>query len=95
MISRGLKSVSYTHLDVYKRQGQRSGRQAGSGGDAGLPSVEHLSLFRHHFADGDLVRKRRHEYLSLIHILGILQHREKSHNFYEITVLTMDNDKYQ
>ena len=25
----------------------------GSGGDAGLPSVEHLSLFRHHFADGD------------------------------------------
>lgn len=42
--------------------GQWSGRQAGSGGDAGLPSVEHLSLFRHHFADGDLVRKRRHEY---------------------------------
>ncbi len=32
------------------------------GGYAGLPSVEHLSLFRHHFADGDLVRKRRHEY---------------------------------
>ncbi len=27
--------------------------------------------------------------------VGILQHREKSHNFYEITVLTMDNDKYQ
>lgn len=34
--------------------GQWSGRQAGSGGYAGLPSVEHLSLFRHHFADGDL-----------------------------------------
>ena len=27
--------------------------------------------------------------------VGILQHREKSHNFYEITVLTMGNDKYQ
>ncbi len=27
--------------------------------------------------------------------VGILQYREKSHNFYEITVLTMDNDKYQ
>ena len=27
--------------------------------------------------------------------VGIFQHREKSHNFYEITVLTMDNDKYQ
>ena len=26
--------------------------------------------------------------------VGILQHREKSHNFYEITVLTMGNDKY-
>lgn len=37
--------------------GQRSGRQAGSGGDAGLPSVEHLSLFRHHFADGDWYEK--------------------------------------
>ncbi|MFP1454646.1 hypothetical protein ACLB1O_11595 [Escherichia coli] len=38
--------------------GQWSGRQAGSGGYAGLPSVEHLSLFRHHFADGDLVPKK-------------------------------------
>ena len=27
--------------------------------------------------------------------VGILQHREKSHNFYEITVLTMDNDVVQ
>lgn len=26
--------------------------------------------------------------------IGILQHREKSHNFYEIAVLTMDNNKY-
>lgn len=37
--------------------GQWSGRQAGSGGYAGLPSVEHLSLFRHHFADGDRTKK--------------------------------------
>lgn len=37
--------------------GQWSGRQAGSGGYAGLPSVEHLSLFRHHFADGDWYEK--------------------------------------
>lgn len=38
--------------------GQWSGRQAGSGGYAGLPSVEHLSLFRHHFADGDFGTKK-------------------------------------
>ena len=49
---RGLDAVSYTHLDVYKRQdgggeivGQRKGRRAG-GNYAGPVSYTHLDVYK-------------------------------------------------